>query len=64
MHKKRDYGRIVVYLARVENNPKLSWTACRRCAAKYFKLAGFRGLDYCQLKRAWGNFAAIPSRMP
>ena len=64
MYKKRDYNKIVVFLAQIENNPRITWEVCRRCANKYFKFVGFKSLDYCALKNSWRNFNNVPSRMP
>lgn len=50
------YFNIVVLIARVEDDPRLSWEVCQRCAKKFFSVAGSQELDYELLRDGWNRF--------
>ena len=50
------YFNIVVLIARVEDDPNLSWGACQRCAKRFFSVADSAKLDIDSLKEGWRRF--------
>jgi len=57
MSKQDRYYNIVLFMAKSEDNPDLTWKECKFLARKWFLRSGFKGVNYRLLKKSWKEFS-------